>query len=97
MFQINGTVALLKKTLKKHPKEPTNPKQNSKLDNLMLVRTKLFAFSGANQLHKQRDRDHFYLTIFRKVICAVFLIDGDYKCFCVEKVMKADFNTSESH
>lgn len=66
------------------------------MDYLKLVRTKLFAFSGANWLHKQRERDNFYLTAFRKVIYAVFLFQ-DYKSFCIDKMEKADFNTSGSH
>lgn len=67
------------------------------MDYLVLERIKVFAFSEANQWHQQWGMGNSCLTVFKKVICAVFLIHGDYKCFCIMKIVTIDFNTSGSH
>lgn len=68
------------------------------MDYLVLERIKVFAVSEADQWHQQRwGMGNSYLTVFKKVTCAVFLIHGDYKCFRIMKIVTIDFNTSGSH
>lgn len=113
LFQIKSIAILLKKNPSKkqkkdksqnqtnQSKKQTQPPQNQNKTQiwifLLLERIKLFAFSEANQRHQQWGMGNFCLTVFKKVICAVFLIHGDYKCFCIKKIAMIDFKTSGSH
>lgn len=67
------------------------------MDYLVLERIKLFAFSEVDRWYQQWGIGNACLTVFKEVICAVSLIHGDYKCFCLTKIVMIDFNTSGSH
>lgn len=67
------------------------------MDYLVLGRIKLFPFSEADWWHQQWGIGNFSITIFKEAIGAVFLIHGDYKCFCITKIVMIDVNTSGSH